>query len=108
MSEIEKRCPRAVLLVDFGGFNLALAQAIRARFKALPIYYFISPQVWGSRPWRINTIAKTMSKMLVIFPFEESIYAKKKIAVTFVGHPLTKNLPDSNVLLSSERICRQI
>ncbi len=99
LNEIEKRRPTAILLVDFGGFNLALAQAIRTRFNNLPIYYFISPQVWGSRPWRLNTIAKTISKMLVIFPFEEKIYAQKNIPVAFVGHPLTKNLPDSTTLL---------
>jgi lipid-A-disaccharide synthase len=102
LAEIEKRRPAGVLLVDFGGFNLVLAQAIRARFKTLPIYYFISPQIWGSRPWRINTIARTISKMFVIFPFEESIYAKKNIPVTFVGHPLTKNLPASSAMLSRD------
>ena len=99
LEEMEKRRPTAVLLVDYGGFNLVLAEAIRSRFKALPIYYFISPQVWGSRPWRLNTLAKTISKMLVIFPFEEKIYAQKNIPVTFVGHPLTKNLPAPSALL---------
>ncbi len=102
LSEIEKRKPSAILLIDYGGFNLVLAQAIRARFATLPIYYFISPQIWGSRPWRINTIAKTISKMFVIFPFEEGIYAKKNVPVTFVGHPLTKNLPNGSALLSRE------
>lgn len=100
LKEIEKRKPKAILLVDYGGFNLVLAQTIRAKYKNLPIYYFISPQVWGSRPWRMNTIAKTVTKMLVIFPFEENLYASKNIPVSFVGHPLTKNLPERNTLLT--------
>ncbi len=99
MKEIEKRKPKAVLLIDYGGFNLVLAQTIRTRYKNLPIYYFISPQVWGSRPWRINTIAKNITKMLVIFPFEKSLYADKNIPVSFVGHPLTKNMPTKSALL---------
>lgn len=92
LAEIENRSPDAVLLVDFGGFNLRLAQAIRKRHKDLPIIYFISPQVWGSRPWRINTIAKTMSKMLVIFPFEERLYLDKGVDARFVGHPLAQQI----------------
>jgi len=107
LSEIEKRRPSAVLLVDYGGFNLVLAQAIRTRFPTLPIYYFISPQIWGSRPWRINTIAKTINKMFVIFPFEEGIYTKKNVPATFVGHPLTKNLPESSVLLNRENFAHK-
>ncbi len=99
MREIERRKPKAILLVDYSGFNLLLAQTIRGRYKDLPIYYFISPQVWGSRPWRMNTIAKTITKMLVIFPFEETLYKEKNIPVSFVGHPLTTTLPDPSTLL---------
>ncbi len=99
LEEIEKRRPSAILLVDYSGFNLVLAQAIRTRYKNLPIYYFISPQVWGSRPWRIKTIAKTITKMLVIFPFEESLYIEKNIPVSFVGHPLINNLPEAGQML---------
>ncbi len=93
LAQIAIRKPQAVLLVDYGGFNLPLASAIKKQFPGLPILYFISPQVWGSRPWRINTIAKTVSKMLVIFPFEKALYEDKGVPVRFVGHPLTKNIP---------------
>lgn len=92
LAEVERRRPDAMLLVDFGGFNLRLAEAVRARYKELPIVYFISPQVWGSRPWRINTIARTMSKMLVIFPFEEPLYRSRGVAASFVGHPLAEQI----------------
>jgi len=106
LSEMEKRQPKAVLLVDYGGFNLVLAKAIRKKYKKLPIYYFISPQVWGSRPWRLKTIAQTVSKMLVIFPFEEVIYKSSGIPVKFVGHPLTKNVPEGSALPTRAEFCQ--
>ncbi len=102
LASIEERKPELVLLVDYGGFNLILAKSIRKRFADLPIVYLISPQVWGSRPWRINTIAKTVSKMLVIFPFEETLYKKHNVNVKFVGHPLTEKINnDSKIDLSN-------
>lgn len=108
LQEIEKRRPDAVLLVDYGGFNLTLAKAISAKHKQLPILYFISPQVWGSRPWRIRTIAEAVYKMLVIFPFEEPIYAKHGVMAKFVGHPLTNNLPAKDLLLSRDQFCQKL
>lgn len=93
LQEIAHHKPAAVLLVDFGGFNLSLAKALRKKHPQLPIIYFISPQVWASRPWRLKTIARTVSKMLVIFPFEETVYQKRGISSVFVGHPLTLSLP---------------
>lgn len=94
--------PDAVLLMDFGGFNLRFAKKLRQKSKDIPIIYFISPQVWASRPWRINSIKKNVTKMLVIFPFEETLYLSKGIQAKFVGHPLTgKFKPES------ERIGRE-
>lgn len=92
LQKIEERRPSCLLLVDFGGFNIGFAEAARKRFPDLPIVYFISPQVWGSRPWRLNALARSVSKMLVIFPFEEAIYRNRQIPARFVGHPLTQNL----------------
>ncbi len=93
LDEIDKRKPRCALLVDFGGFNIGFSSYVRKRFQSLPIVYFISPQVWGSRPWRLNELARNVSKMLVIFPFEQAIYERKGIPARFVGHPLMAN-PD--------------
>lgn len=101
--EVER--PDLVLLVDFGGFNLRLATKLKKKYPDLPIYYFISPQVWGSRPWRIKTLARTVDKMLVIFPFEEPLYEDYKVPVKFVGHPLTRNLPALETLPSREEFC---
>lgn len=91
LDAIEERKPGCTLLVDFGGFNIGFSSAVRNRFKSLPIVYFISPQVWGSRPWRLIELARNVSKMLVIFPFEQAIYERKGIPARFVGHPLMAN-----------------
>lgn len=88
LDAIDERKPGCTLLVDFGGFNIGFSSAVRNRFKTLPIVYFISPQVWGSRPWRLIELARNVSKMLVIFPFEQAIYERKGIPARFVGHPL--------------------
>jgi len=107
IQEIGKQKPDAVLLVDYGGFNLNLAQLIRRKYGDLPIIYFISPQVWGSRPWRIRAIARTVSKMLVIFPFEQTLYRSHGIDADFVGHPLTESFCDAQSVLSKEEFCQK-
>jgi lipid-A-disaccharide synthase len=95
---IAERKPEAILLVDFGGFNRRFATLIRKTNKHTPIYYFISPQVWASRPWRINELQKTVTKMLTTFPFEETLYLSKNLPARFVGHPLTTILPEPSEL----------
>lgn len=85
MDEIKKRSPDCVILVDFSGFNLRLAKEIN---NTVPVYYYISPQVWASRQGRIKTIKKYIRKMIVLFKFEESFYRKFGIEAHFVGHPL--------------------
>jgi lipid-A-disaccharide synthase len=105
---IVDRKPNAVLLIDFGTFNTTLAGILRKRFPDLPIIYFISPQVWGSRPWRINKIARTVTKMLVIFPFEERIYGKKNVPVRFIGNPQVAEFPAPNMVPNREQFCEKL
>lgn len=105
VDEIKVRKPDVVLLVDSGSFNLALSKELRKNLPTLPILYFIAPQIWGSRPWRINTIARNVTKVLLIFPFEEAIYKKRGIPARFVGHPLLKNLPTKEQLGSKADFC---
>ncbi len=78
--------PDALVLIDFSGFNFRLAPAIKA--LGVPVIYYISPQIWASRPKRIDTIRRIADRMLVIFPFEAPIYEKAGVPVEFVGHPL--------------------
>jgi len=79
-----------VLLIDYPGFNLRLAS--RARKAGLPVVYFVSPQVWAWKPGRVKVIAETVTRMLVIFPFEVPFYRERGVDVTFVGHPLVEIL----------------
>lgn len=78
--------PDALVLVDYPGFNLRLAQS--ARQLGVRVFYYISPQLWAWRRERIKTIARCVDRMLVILPFEEQIYRDANVPVTYVGHPL--------------------
>jgi len=78
--------PDLVVLLDFPDFNLRVAR-IAARRK-LPVVYYISPQLWAWRRGRIHQIAATVKHMIVIFPFEQALYEKHGVPVSYVGHPL--------------------
>ena len=78
--------PERVLLVDFPDFNLRFAA--HAKRAGVPVYYFVSPQVWAWRRGRVATIASRVSRMMVLFPFEEEIYRAAGVPVVFTGHPL--------------------
>ena len=82
--------PRLVVLIDAPDFNLRLAKKIRS--EGVKIIYYISPTVWAWRYGRIETIKKYVDKMLVILPFEEEIYRRENVPVTYVGHPLLDEL----------------
>lgn len=83
--------PDVVMLVDYYGFNVYVARAAHAR--GIPVYYYISPQVWASRPGRIKQLKKYVTRMLVILPFEKALYESHGVPVTFVGHPILDKLP---------------
>ena len=85
LEKIKEEKPDAIILVDFSGFNLRLAKAIN---KAIPVIYYISPQVWASRPGRVETIRGYIHKMIVLFKFEQEFYKGYGIDVDCVGHPL--------------------
>ncbi len=85
LSYIEKNRPDLIVLVDFGGFNLRLAKALKNK---VPVAYYICPQVWASRPGRVKTIRKYITRALVIFPFEKDFYAAHGVDAQFIGHPL--------------------
>ena len=82
----DKEPPDALVLIDFPGFNLALARAMRKR--PTPIIYYISPQIWAWAGWRIKKIKKRIHKMICILPFEKEIYEAAGVPVEYVGHPL--------------------
>lgn len=107
LKNIIERKPDAVLLMDYGGFNLGFATLVRKKVKDVPIIYFISPQVWGSRPWRTNAVLDSVSKMLVIFPFEQTLYKSKGVNSRFVGHPLTMRFHSQKEFGNREDFCKR-
>lgn len=78
--------PDLLVLIDFPEFNLRLAKI--AKRAGVPVFYYISPQVWAWRRRRVYTIAKRVDQLAVVFPFEPDFYAAHGCAVEFVGHPL--------------------
>lgn len=84
--------PDAVLLVDYGGFNLRIAKYIKR--SGIRVFYYIPPQVWASRKGRINKIKQNVDEVLCIFPFEKDLYESYGIKVHYCGHPLVSQLPE--------------
>lgn len=85
-SDIENFNPDAIILIDYPGFNMRIAEW--AHQKGIKVLYYISPQVWAWKKNRVFKIKKTVDKMYVILPFEKDFYAQYDVDVEFVGHPL--------------------
>lgn len=83
--------PDAVLLIDYGGFNLKIAEALKG--SGIKVFYYICPQLWATRKGRIKKIKKYVDKVFLTLPFEKEIYDKEEISAQFVGHPLVSQLP---------------
>ena len=82
-----ERKPDAVILVDWPDFNLRLARSLHRR--GLRVIYYISPQLWAWRSYRVKTIKRDVDLLLTILPFERDWYARRGVTqVEFVGHPL--------------------
>jgi lipid-A-disaccharide synthase len=86
LSEVDRQPPDLAVLVDYPDFNLRLARELRKR--DVRVVYYVSPQLWAWRGGRIRTVRATVARMLVIFPFEEALYRRAGVPVSFVGHPL--------------------
>ncbi len=86
LEEVDRRHPHLAILIDFPDFNLRLAKRLKKR--RIPVVYFVSPQVWAWRKARVQKLKKRISKMIVIFDFEEEIYRNAGVPVEYVGHPL--------------------
>lgn len=83
--------PDGAVLLDLPDLNFLLAKKLKALRR--PVAYYISPQVWAWRRYRLRKIRKYIDKMLVLFPFEESFYRRHGVDAEFVGHPLAESLP---------------
>ncbi|HWY40179.1 MAG TPA: lipid-A-disaccharide synthase [Chthoniobacterales bacterium] len=97
LREIETNKPTAVVLIDYPGFNLRLARALRRKIPAQKIIYYISPQVWAWNRGRIKKMARWLDLMLCIFPFEADLYNPSGLRTIFVGHPMLERLHEHKV-----------
>lgn len=86
IAEARRRKPEAAVLIDFPDFNLRLARQLHK--LDIPVFYFVSPQVWAWRSGRVKQIRKYVRRMIVIFPFEQEFYKERGVEVSYVGHPL--------------------
>ena len=92
LAEIKATKPSAVVLVDYPGFNLRLAKALRKSRYNGKILYYISPQVWAWNRGRIPKMARILDLMICVFPFEAPMYEASGLHTVFVGHPLLEAL----------------
>jgi lipid-A-disaccharide synthase len=84
--DILEHKPDVLILVDYPGFNLRIAEYARA--IGIKVFYYISPQIWAWKQSRVHKIKKVVDKMFVILPFEKEFYQRFNYNVDFVGHPL--------------------
>ncbi|AUM01509.1 MAG TPA: lipid-A-disaccharide synthase [Pseudothauera hydrothermalis] len=91
LARIRRERPDAFIGVDAPDFNLWLEGKVKA--AGMPAIHFVSPSIWAWRGGRIRKIARSVSHMLCLFPFEPPLYEKAGVPVTYVGHPLADVLP---------------
>lgn len=98
--DIESNRPDVLILVDYPGFNLRIAEF--AKNLGIKVIYYISPQLWAWKEGRVEKIKKFVDEMLVILPFEKDFYKKHQVDAHFVGHPLLDAIEDLPQINKSE------
>jgi lipid-A-disaccharide synthase len=88
VASIKKRRPDVAVLIDFPDVNFRLARELK-RLR-IPVIYFVSPQLWAWKRKRLRWVQERVSRMMVIFPFEERFYRARGVDAEFVGHPLAE------------------
>ncbi len=102
VASIKKQRPDAAILIDFPDVNFRLARVLKK--LGIPVVYFVSPQLWAWKRRRLRWVRQRVSRMMVIFPFEEEFYRARGVDAKFVGHPLAEFPPPS---VSREDYARQ-
>jgi lipid-A-disaccharide synthase len=100
VAEAERRKPPFAILTDFPGFHLRLARKLRR--QGVRNIYYVCPQFWAWRPWRVRVVRRRFEQVLCIFALEEKFYGDAGVPVKFIGHPLVGNVHASQ---SRERFC---
>ena len=98
---LKKHPPDLLILIDYPGFNLRLAQ--KAKAYGLRVLYYISPQIWAWRQGRVKKISKVVDRMAVILPFEKDFYQNSDLKIEYVGHPLMDHIPQATLFEEAHR-----
>jgi lipid-A-disaccharide synthase len=106
LAELKKFKPDVLLLIDYPGFNLRFAEAVKRECPGTRIVYYISPKVWAWNKRRIPVMAKLLDEVLCLFPFEPPIFEPVGLKATFVGNPLVDELEAKRLanVLRDERL----
>jgi lipid-A-disaccharide synthase len=94
LAELKLFRPDVLLLIDYPGFNLRFAEAVKRECPETRLVYYISPQVWAWHKGRIPKMARLLDEMLCLFPFEQPIFQNAGLKTRFVGHPLVDELEE--------------
>jgi lipid-A-disaccharide synthase len=97
LAELRAFRPDVLLLIDYPGFNLRFAEAVKRECPETRLVYYISPQVWAWHKGRIPKMARLLDEMLCLFPFEQPLFEKAGLKTTFVGHPLVDELEEKKL-----------
>lgn len=97
LAELKNFQPDVLLLIDYPGFNLRFAEAVKREFLATRIIYYISPKVWAWNKRRIPVMARLLDEVLCLFPFEPPIFENAGLKATFVGNPLVDELEEKRL-----------
>jgi len=97
LAELIEFRPDVLLLIDYPGFNLRMAAAVKRHCPQTRIIYYISPQVWAWNKGRIPKMVRLLDEMLCLFPFEQPLFDNAGLPTTFVGHPLVDELEDQRL-----------
>lgn len=90
-ADMENWRPDAVVLIDYPGFNMRIAEYAHAR--GIKVFWYISPQVWAWKAGRVKALKRDVDRMFTILPFEKAWYAERGMEVSYVGHPLLDAVP---------------
>ncbi|MDY6277890.1 MAG: lipid-A-disaccharide synthase [Bacteroidales bacterium] len=103
MQDILSWQPDVIILIDYPGFNLKIAEF--AHNHGLKVFWYIAPKVWASREGRIRKIKKFVDKLFIVFPFEKEYFDKKGISYVYCGNPLIDAVDNNAHLPAPEAAC---
>lgn len=95
-NDIKKFNPDVLILVDYPGFNLKMAEW--AHGKGFKVFWYIAPKVWASREWRIKSLKKYVDRLFIVFPFEQDYFKSKGMDFIYCGNPVVDAVEQSSCM----------